>query len=345
MKRKITAIGIAILLFLSSCDLFMPQQEKGRIYFIAVGLGYRNSVYNALYNTINDYNGMLEQMECLFKQGGYEYYISCYDDFETAGQERLYRFSAWSSARPEAACSYFPGTLESEKEKQEYFLDTIYENAISDTDPSYDDTLIFYYTGHGRGIGDKKAEGPVILDSPTEDFPLPYSIINKKLSSRFPGRTLYIYDCCYSGLSTEDGELGKTESYKWHEDAYGNKDYHLQPPSVPEIIANAWKATFSASENKKDYVISSSHKYQLSMEYDDRPSGPNQERYGAFTYQVLRYLGYDMQKEKAMPVEQGSSFSVAGLYRYVYDNMSSSNRKHQTPNILTSRLDFEFLDI
>ena len=132
--KKIILIFIAILLFLSSCDVFF-QIKEGRVHLIIVALDYSNAKYVS--NLIGPINDAKEIGACL----------------ESHYKRRSIPFDA----------IYLIAEGPMATEKDEYYPSA--ENIISVIDNLHvnkEDLLVFYYSGHGALYDDSESKAYLV---------------------------------------------------------------------------------------------------------------------------------------------------------------------------------------
>lgn len=358
MGKTFAAIAAFLLIILSSCDMFVsPDSPKSDIYIVAIGLRYLPlHGGNVLDNTENDIGGFVSQVVKLADMGGYDYRAVVYDDFSSTEDKADFKFTSFGSdaATEEKSFEYW-GNLEGE-EFAEAFLDEL-TSTLTDGGrhvPGSDDLILLLFSGHGEENG----IGPVVyyekvysLDYPNLDSYslgcLGYDKIERFFLDRFDSRAVAMYDCCYSGWAIGESELGDTRSYKETYTAFGQRDDRLAYPDIPKILGNALDATFDTGKiDRKRYYIAAAHDTQTSFDSDRNSTKPNQTEFGAFSYQMLSFLGYDMRNMEARtPTEfEKKVVSVTDLFSYVDSNMSRTNRLYATPNITGTRYDMALFD-
>ena len=346
---------LLIPLMLSSCDIFMEESgNTGKNYLVAIGMGYReNYRITRLGNTYNDFRGIIEQFETLSEFAGREYEITTFSDYASKDGKIIFGFDHRTSGdmdgpifHPYTERMREPKILEIDETSHDTIRSSILDNLIdvfeSTSTPKKDDTIIFYYTGHGTAKG-----GPVFHHSNSKetvytDFSM--KEIEERLFSRYESRVIVILDCCYSGRWVDNSDLASTLQFTEGKDRDGNDEYRLSGFNFTDAFENG---TGKGDPLPRIIYLTACTDRQMSYEFDPCQNGWNSEKYGAFTYQILKCWGYDTEAMKtAFPVSRkGSSITIGDMYRYVSDNMSSMNRKKSTPLLTRSRYDvtlFEF---
>lgn len=348
MRKTFALVTAFLLMILSSCDMFVsPDSPKSDIYIVAIGLRYLPlQGSNVLDNTKNDIDGFVSQVVKLADMGGYDYRAVVYDDFSSTEDKADFRFTSFGSdaATKEKSFEYM-GNLSGE-EFAEVFLDELASTLTDDGRhvPRSDDLILLLFSGHGEENG----IGPVVCyDRNFSLGCLGYDKIERFFLDRFDSRAVAMYDCCYSGWAIGESELGDTRSYKETYTAFGQRDDILTYPDIQKILGNALDATFDTGKiDRKRYYIAAAYDMQTSFDSDRNSTKPNQTEFGAFSYQMLSFLGYDMQNMEARtPTEfEKKVVSVTDLFSYVDSNMSRTNRLYATPNITGTRYDMALFD-
>ena len=294
MRRIIIALS---LLFLISCS---SDIGNTRTFAIAVALDYREegSNANALGNPPNDASSFIDQVELLSPSGHFEKHLFLHADGKKTVNGRE---EEWS---------------------EESIIST-----IQSLDPSPDDLILFFYSGHGDG------NGSLVLSNRKDDKELlePDELLSA-LSS-VSGKKCVFLDSCYSGCFVEDlGILADGEIFG--DNGYLSEDSFLS--SVIPALSLAFTAGWSG--NGDIWVMSAATDSQLS--YDSGTDGlPNQKKYGAFTYYLLSALGYDMESDAPGTSNDRPAITFLGLYDDMKEMMPESLWDMQTPQITLTPLD------
>ena len=167
--------------------------------------------------------------------------------------------------------------------------------------------------------------------------------IEERIFSRYKSRIIVILDCCYSGRCIDNSDLGSTLQFTAGKDKNGNDEYRLCGNSFRDAFREAFKP---GKPQPRIFYLTASTGNQMSYEYDPYQNGWNSEKYGAFTYQVLRCWGYDTEGMKtAFPTgKAGSRITLGDMYSYMKMHMSRKNREKSTPSITRSRCDVTVFD-
>lgn len=191
--KKLTALLITILILFTGCELFYPEAE-GDIYLVTVALSYRGTDIRILEGTLPDQKAIRSQFETLSIQSGRTFREAAIiqDNGVTTEQKNLSL------------------TLDGSDVKQ-LITETI--NQISST-ITENDTLIFYYSGHGD------QDGSLIFTWENRMSPDELLSTVKPLDCR----KLLILDCCYSG-------------------------HYVEESSTPDNFIDAYKSIFSGNKS------------------------------------------------------------------------------------------------
>ena len=322
--KKIILIFIAILLFLSSCDVFF-QIKEGRVHLIIVALDYSNAKYVS--NLIGPINDAKEIGACL----------------ESHYKRRSIPFDA----------IYLIAEGPMATEKDEYYPSA--ENIISVIDNLHvnkEDLLVFYYSGHGALYDDSESKAYLVTGM-TSGIPeglyqdnnvlspswyqtmlaLGYSpseisncLINQNPYTILPLDTLYkaldekdarsvaIIDSCNSGAMT------------------------LLSPPLFSSLQDVYIDTFLSETSYRHLsVITSSTATQTSRVISFLNEDKKQERHSLFTSDFLSILGWHHSSTKTTISSQGlingyieesiSNVSIRDLWNDL-ENKSSLNQTY-----------------
>ena len=192
------------------------------------------------------------------------------------------------------------------------------------------DLLILTYSGHGE-----KNSGNLMTNASqtTADYDaLKVEELNERVSS-LGGKKLIVLDSCYSGQFVSSSPLTSADVFsdKDKEDRWLGKNY----------IKAMVDSVFSPEKEGKDYtnlwILSSSGKSQEASDSLDGGDGPFQLSYGAFTYYLLKGLGYDTDRNEAVKKEE--RVTVYSLYSYIRRNFPDYETQIQTPRVSYGPLD------
>ncbi len=337
------ALFSAFLLF--SCELFYPKQEEDRtIHIITMGFSYADIGDNMLENTLRDQHGMTEQLIALaessncswdvieFNDGEYSYGWK-YPQYDGGNNpvRRGTRYRSYSNAEYGKDTAYTPIKENSEEGIKNAVADIIKENLSV----KENDLLFFYYSGHGD------VNGLVIPyhDKSGYTFFSPETLFG--ILDSFDCFQMLIFDCCFSGIFVQDGDLEGTIGYD------SSEGLDKQTISNPfEIIANAFIKGFEKGNSgyPKRFSISAASPNQESWDSDQHADHDYAHYYGAFTIWALDYLGYDFENLSGSYRVHGKALTAAGLYEHAYENLTKYTRMTATPNITASRYNLVLFD-
>ena len=104
------------------------------------------------------------------------------------------------------------------------------------------------------------------------------------------------------------------------------------------------KAMKDALFSKKDkypysdiWILSSTGRGQEASDSLDGGDGPYQLSYGAFTYYLLKAMGYDTDRNEG--VQREERLTVYGIYSYVRKHFPDYETQIQTPRVSNGGLD------
>ena len=192
------------------------------------------------------------------------------------------------------------------------------------------DLLVITYSGHGE-----KDRGNLMTNaSPTSeewDSLSPEDLIDRV--SSLGGKKLIVLDSCYSGVFVPSSSLSTPDVFsdKEKEDRWLGRNY-------VNAAFSSFFSTNKANASPKDiWIISSTGKGQEASDSLDGEDGPFQLSYGAFTYYLLKGLGYDTDRNEG--VEKEERVTVYSLYSYIRNNFPSYETQIQTPRVNSQGLD------
>ena len=311
--KKVMLILLSVFIILApSCDFFTPSDDDGKIYLLAFGLEY-NEKLNKLENTLLDMRGVTSAFEALAKNYGKDYEIVAYtdDDVGLGSTFSIERITTGGIDRE----VFSPMDVENVDDELLAALDASFS-----TTPMEGDIFILYYAGHGEdGTG-----APVIYyeenDGKMNYKTLPLRKLIDYVQSH-NSNTLMIMDSCYSGMAVEEDEIGDL----------------LDPITA---FGNLF-SEITGKENAKfkDFVITAAHYNQLSYDSDPYIGKDGSDRHGAFTYQVLKYLGYDFESESGVYGNNNRTITVSGMYESALDGISSQMKLLMMPDARKTRYD------
>ena len=322
--KKIILIFIAILLFLSSCDVFF-QIKEGRVHLIIVALDYSNAKYVS--NLIGPINDAKEIGACL----------------ESHYKRRSIPFDA----------IYLIAEGPMATEKDEYYPSA--ENIISVIDNLHvnkEDLLVFYYSGHGALYDDSESKAYLVTGM-TSGIPEGLYQDNNVLSPSWyqtmlglgfnPSEisnclinqnpyTILPLDTLYKALDEKDARSVAII------DSCNSGAMTLLSPPLISTLQEVFKDTFLSEVSYRHLsVITSSTATQTSRVISFLNEDKKQERHSMFTSDLLSILGWHHSSTKTTFSSQGfingyieegiSNVSIRDLW-YDLENKSSLNQSY-----------------
>ena len=322
--KKIILIFIAILLFLSSCDVFF-QIKEGRVHLIIVALDYSNAKYVS--NLIGPINDAKEIGACL----------------ESHYKRRSIPFDA----------IYLIAEGPMATEKDEYYPSA--ENIISVIDNLHvnkEDLLVFYYSGHGALYDDSESKAYLVTGM-TSGIPEGLYQDNNVLSPSWyqtmlglgfnPSEisnclinqnpyTILPLDTLYKALDEKDARSVAII------DSCNSGAMTLLSPPLFSSLQEVYIDTFLSEASYRHLsVITSSTATQTSRVISFLNEDKKQERHSLFTSDLLSILGWHHSSTKTTFSSQGfingyieegiSNVSIRDLW-YDLENKSSLNQSY-----------------
>lgn len=334
--RRLLPVLLIVLLLLSSCELEDEAFNKGRKYIVAVGLDYKsNPRIQPLENTENDQKAVLAQLEALCLLEKSEYTLLSYHDYDSREGDPIFTFE-YRNSEGESDSWLLEYEQEEPERIREAFLEEISNALERDGRPGKDDKIILYFACHAD-----QDTGPAIFHSVKDGVPgytsISYVDLKRNLLEKYESRGLMILDVCYSGWALEEGELeGASGERKDDQAMVDTRD------SLVQQLGKAFTAATSTSRPiLKDYAITASSRNQKSYDSDIYSNEEGSERHGAFSFALLKALGYDTVKDQpSIPLDwTGRYISLYNLYDRVVGNMSEEIRRISHPGITRTRLD------
>lgn len=226
----------------------------------------------------------------------------------------------------------FKGFVYKPKEGEEESGWTIYDvmEYIGTLELGDDDLFILSYSGHGE-----KDNGALMTNassiSSQWDSLSPEDLLSR--ISTLGGKKLVILDSCYSGVYIPKSPLYTSDIF-----SSGEKEDRWMGTSYPNAIKEALFSDRDVSYPYSDiWILSSTGNSQEASDSLDGGDGPFQLCYGAFTYYLLKALGYDTDRNEA--VKKESRLTVYSVYSYVRNNFPSYETQIQTPRVSNGGLD------
>ena len=300
-----TIITVMLLLLLLSCD---NEIREGKTFVIAAALDYssENDGAGTLANPPEDLKAFIAQTELLTSLTSDTFIPFAF----------LSKYGRWTlNGTP---WRWTRGDILS---------------TIENLDMEENDLLIFYYSGHGL------SDGSLAIPDGSEklEFISPDELLNALSAQR--GKKCVLLDSCHSGSFVEEsGMMASGEVF----DKEGRliKDGFLSAlwPSLVMTL-QSWP-----TGNDSIWVMSAATEDQVSL--DSGIDGlERQDEHGAFTYYLLRALGYDMENGAPSFRNGRDDITFLGIYNTVKEEMSGEMWREQTPQITLSPLDLVLFDL
>lgn len=191
------------------------------------------------------------------------------------------------------------------------------------------DLLVFSYSGHGE-----KKNGSLMTNASSSsskwDSLSPEDLLSH--ISTLGGKKLIILDSCYSGIYIPSSPLSTSDvfSEEEKEDRWLGKSY---PKAMKDALFSK-KAKYPYSDI---WILSSTGRGQEASDSLDGGDGPYQLSYGAFTYYLLKAMGYDTDRNEG--VQREERLTVYGIYSYVRKHFPDYETQIQTPRVSNGGLD------
>ena len=191
------------------------------------------------------------------------------------------------------------------------------------------DLHVFSYSGHGE-----KKNGSLMTNASSSsskwDSLSPEDLLSH--ISTLGGKKLIILDSCYSGIYIPSSPLSTSDvfSEEEKEDRWLGKSY---PKAMKDALFSK-KAKYPYSDI---WILSSTGRGQEASDSLDGGDGPYQLSYGAFTYYLLKAMGYDTDRNEG--VQREERLTVYGIYSYVRKHFPDYETQIQTPRVSNGGLD------
>ena len=338
MRKAIILLTLFVIFALISCSNNTPT--TGRTIVISVASDYKDTDANTLDNPPNDQAAILGQLYTLAK-GDIEMYI-----FRIADGKRYYippnaisnitDVFTYGEINSSGRIDY-----NSEFELSNYYnpswtLSTVM-GVIENLNAGENDLIIFHYSGHGN---DETGELVTTYeyDSATEtvtntDMLGVNNVIATMCNYNTDAIKVMFLDSCYSGNFIKDGILSSTDRLvkKYKKDIYKGS-------SLLESLIGSFEVAFGSDSYGTPglYVLAASTDSQTAQDKLNMGES-NQEYYGAFTFYLLRALGFDTSA--TMPAYTSNEITFCSLYDYIWQAFPSSTKKNQTPQVTLSPMD------
>ena len=190
-----------------------------------------------------------------------------------------------------------------------------------------DDLIIFTYSGHGDSTGALQTNIKVSGNTLTWTETSPETIIDA--FGDISGKKVFFLDSCYSGNFVPAGSMTGTDTFN-KSGNYTGSDYikALENSSlirVDDALPDFW--IMSAATEKQEAGDS--------LKYEN--DSPFQPYYGAFTYYLLKALGFNMESNEAERLN--SALTFYNVYDSITSSFPTSVFYKQTPRASQKRLD------
>lgn len=329
--HELIFIVSAILLCLMSCDNGISASRN--VYFISVTSDYRDlQSISSLNATNHDQYGLAREIIELDGNTSMRLYLSSNGKRYILSSDNNSDYINPDGRSTKTSLDILPHK-EAEWEASDIlsYLKELSEKAGSS------DLILFQYSGHGAEstgelvLGAEKAsQGLRITDSIT-----PSELLNAFSSSKCA--VMIILDSCYSGTFIKDNVLGDANVFKetGKSEKFTSIGYFEGMESALNLL--------TANTNRKNpnvYVLAASTSKQTAWDSDPslyKPSTAENERFGGFTYYLLKALGYDPIEDQ--PHENKSRITLYSLYESIWNMMRSGHRAEATPLTTLSPLD------
>lgn len=202
--------------------------------------------------------------------------------------------------------------------RSDWDTDSVLE-ALESVEADPGDLLIFHYSGHGD------SSGSLVIDDSS------YLSLDDLLQAvrKTGGKKLLILDSCYSGNAVTSTALSNGETFS---------DSKLVSSSFLKAVAESFQLLFGGgfAELEDTWVFAAVTDEQEAQDvWDTGEAG--QDCYGAFTYQVLKALGYDF--EEGIPGRSEETITLYGVYEAVMESISDDLKAVSTPQVTLSPID------
>lgn len=205
----------------------------------------------------------------------------------------------------------------------DWSLDDVLESTVEELITDENDIIIFAYSGHGDEQG-------ALITNANRD---PYVTVDtgriKECFKSLPGYKIFFLDSCYSGNFISESTIRTTDSFTTMEDRYKGMDY------IGALKESSLKPREDYSSNM--WIMASAGKKQKAWDKLSPVDSSFQNRYGAFTYYLLKALGYNMDRNEAG--DGTGILTFYSIYDYIRKNFPSSEISVQTPRVSLRRLD------
>ncbi len=330
-------LAIISISLLCSCE--SDIETKGRTIVVSVASDYTDTNATTLNNPPNDQAALIGQIAALAKgdveihtfrvENGNRYY------FPPEIAENAFVFGEVKAAPIGNNKSTKRIQLKEEmKDKKDIKEDWNLNNVlkfIQKLDAGKDDLIIFHYSGHGDTDGSLVT---VVDENYTLVDKVGTNNIIQTLSAYNPEAVkVMLIDACYSGNYIKDGVLASADKIEIED----RKEIYTGT-SIKDTLEGSLSIAFGKDSygTPNLYVLAAASKNQEAADYLDNGER-NQEYYGAFSFYLLRALGFDTAGTK--PVESTKEITLYSLYEDIWNSFPSSKKEEQTPRVTLSPID------
>ena len=334
MKTFLLILSLALLLF-PSCSPDTTLSDRD-IYLISVADDFHNykGGLNELETVVSDQAALISQIETFGNVHIYFFvnqhgkrYMSVPTD---TNPDKTPLFKPVDSSCTELTSSsdtsfdhfeYVPSSTET---VANWTMIQILDEFVRSLHTGTDDLIIFTYSGHGD------ANGSLQTNSDTSNN---FDTTNREMIieafSSLSGNKIFFLDSCYSGNFIPDTTLNTTDTFTTNEDRYEGEDYLEGIKNSSLVKAEDYQPSL--------WIMSSAGRKQEASDHADTGDSVFQKHYGAFTYFLLKALGYNMDKNEREA--KSSSLTFYSIYSYIRKNFPTEEIYDQTPRTSLKRLD------
>lgn len=331
MKTVILILSLVLLIF-PSCTPDTTLLERD-IYIISVADDFQNSSFNPLKTAVSDQASLISQFQTFDRVHIYSFisqhgkrYISIPTE---TNPEKTPSFRAADkncnllSSPSDEKFDHFEYIPSAAETTVDWTMDTVLEE-VRKLHTGEDDIIIFTYSGHG----DEKSGALITNASGTTYRTTNREMIIEAFTS-LSGNKIFFLDSCYSGNFIAETTLNTTDTFTSDEDRYEGEDY----------IRGILKSSIIRTDDTQPslWIMASAGREQKASDSNDSGDSPFQSHYGAFTYYLLKALGFNMDRNESE--RKSSSLTFYSIYDYIMSSFPSSELTIQTPRTSLKRLD------
>ena len=323
----LSILSIAILL--PSCDTGISA--KRQIYLISVTSDYRDQPSGELNATNHDQYGLVRQLLTLDDTVSATLFLSFYGDRYILSNTKS-GYTAPDDYITKTALDVLPHKMQGWNSRD--VLSTLEETAEKSGE---NDLIIFQCSGHGA---EKTGEMILSFEAAGNSVKITDSISSSEILnvlSKTKGLALLIMDSCYSGNYIKENVLADGNVFKTED----NKEYF----TIVDYFEGMGRALTilkgnNTRVNQNVYVLSASTDGQTSWDSDPniyKIGTKSYEKFGGFTFYLLKALGYDPIEDK--PHKKGCRITLYSLYEDIWNSMKGYHKREATPLVTLSPLD------